>query len=42
MSNISKSTSQLEIGKRSGSLDVLAAIASALDLSVDLLLPNPT
>jgi ribosome-binding protein aMBF1 (putative translation factor) len=34
--------SQLESGKRSGSVDVLAAIAGALDLSVDMLLPNPT
>ena len=33
--------SQLESGKRSGSVEVLAAIAGALDLSVDVLLPNP-
>ncbi len=34
--------SQLESGKRSGSVEVLAVIAGALDLSVDVLLPNPT
>jgi len=41
MSKLSKSIPQLESGKRSGSVEVLAAIAGALDLSVDVLLPNP-
>ncbi|HZW02632.1 MAG TPA: helix-turn-helix transcriptional regulator [Anaerolineaceae bacterium] len=31
--------SQLETNKRKGSLDVLLAIAGALDLSLDLILP---